>query len=287
MRSNVVKRRPQTAHSRRRRMASSGHASPGRAVLRSCTRDSAWLVDFNPAQHGQRNRGPERRMARIVVAMSGGVDSSVTAALLKSEGHEVIGVTLNVWPESAPDATTRSKACCGASAVDDARRVADALDIPYYVLNFRDLFREYVIADFVREYSRGRTPNPCVRCNQHVKFRPVLQRAVALGRSTSLLGTTSGATSTPPAGASACVRPWTPPRTSRTSSSPCSRTSWPAPSSPWASGTRRRRGTWPGASAWPWPVRRRAWRSASSRTTSTGATSPPRPPGGAARPHPG
>src|SRR5918993_690655 len=121
-------------------------------------------------------------MARIVVAMSGGVDSSVTAALLKSEGHEVIGVTLNVWPESAPeDATTRSKACCGNSAVDDARRVADALDIPYYVLNFRDLFREYVIADFVREYSRGRTPNPCVRCNQHVKFRPVLQRATALG----------------------------------------------------------------------------------------------------------
>ena len=120
-------------------------------------------------------------MARIVVAMSGGVDSSVTAALLKREGHEVIGVTLNVWPESAPDATTRSKACCGNSAVDDARRVADALDIPYYVLNFRDLFREYVIADFVREYTRGRTPNPCVRCNQHVKFRPVLQRAVALG----------------------------------------------------------------------------------------------------------
>jgi tRNA-uridine 2-sulfurtransferase len=113
--------------------------------------------------------------------MSGGVDSSVTAALLKQEGHEVIGVTLNVWPESAVDESTRTKACCGISAVDDARRVADALDIPYYVLNFRDLFREYVIADFVREYSRGRTPNPCVRCNQHVKFRPVLQRAAALG----------------------------------------------------------------------------------------------------------
>jgi tRNA-specific 2-thiouridylase len=120
-------------------------------------------------------------MARIVVAMSGGVDSSVTAALLKGEGHEVIGVTLNVWPEAAPDEATRSKACCGLSAVEDARRVADTLGIPYYVLNFRDLFREYVIADFVREYTRGRTPNPCVRCNQHVKFRPVLQRAAALG----------------------------------------------------------------------------------------------------------
>jgi tRNA-specific 2-thiouridylase len=140
-------------------------------------------------------------MARIVVAMSGGVDSSVTAALLKRQGHDVIGVTLNVWPEEhtagsgadgagglpgglvldAGATSTRSKACCGNSAVDDARRVADLLDIPYYVLNFRELFREYVIADFVREYTRGRTPNPCVRCNQHVKFRPVLQRAAALG----------------------------------------------------------------------------------------------------------
>ncbi|CAA9281276.1 MAG: tRNA-specific 2-thiouridylase MnmA [uncultured Chloroflexi bacterium] len=141
-------------------------------------------------------------MSRIVVAMSGGVDSSVVAALLKQQGHDVIGVTLNVWPESANQvtadarddadakvgaaepagsATARSKACCGNSAVDDARRVADLLDMPYYVLNFRELFREYVIADFVREYARGRTPNPCVRCNQHVKFRPVLQRAAALG----------------------------------------------------------------------------------------------------------
>ncbi|HEU5318491.1 MAG TPA: tRNA 2-thiouridine(34) synthase MnmA [Chloroflexota bacterium] len=128
-------------------------------------------------------------MARIVVAMSGGVDSSVTAALLKRDGHDVIGVTLNVWPEGAfadadscdSTASARSKACCGNSAVDDARRVADSLGIPYYVLNFRELFREFVIDDFVREYARGRTPNPCVRCNQHVKFRPVLQRAAALG----------------------------------------------------------------------------------------------------------
>ncbi|MBI3970481.1 MAG: tRNA 2-thiouridine(34) synthase MnmA [Chloroflexi bacterium] len=113
--------------------------------------------------------------------MSGGVDSSVTAALLKKQGHDVIGVTLNVWPDQQIDETTRTKACCGISAVDDARRVADLLGIRYYVLNFRELFREYVIADFVREYTRGRTPNPCVRCNQHVKFRPVLHRAAALG----------------------------------------------------------------------------------------------------------
>ncbi len=120
-------------------------------------------------------------MARIVVAMSGGVDSSVAAALLHDQGHEVIGVTLNVWPDVAPDAEARSKTCCGVSAVEDARRVASMLGIPYYVLNFKDLFRQYVIDDFVSEYRRGRTPNPCVRCNQHVKFRPVLDRASALG----------------------------------------------------------------------------------------------------------
>ena len=120
-------------------------------------------------------------MARIVVAMSGGVDSSVTAALLHAQGHDVIGVTLDVWPAETPQAQRQRKACCGTSAVEDARRVADRLGIPYYVLNFRELFRETVIADFVREYQRGRTPNPCVRCNQHVKFRPVLARAAILG----------------------------------------------------------------------------------------------------------
>lgn len=122
-------------------------------------------------------------MARIVVAMSGGVDSSVTAALLQREGHEVIGITLNVWPKelSALGEDERTRACCGVSAVEDARRVADLLGIPYYVLNFRDLFRDVVINDFIREYARGRTPNPCVRCNRGVKFRPLLARAVALG----------------------------------------------------------------------------------------------------------
>lgn len=120
-------------------------------------------------------------MARIVVAMSGGVDSSVTAALLHAQGHDVIGVTLDVWPSETPQTQRQRKACCGTSAVEDARRVADRLGIPYYVLNFRELFRETVIADFVREYQRGRTPNPCVRCNQHVKFRPVLARAAILG----------------------------------------------------------------------------------------------------------
>jgi tRNA-specific 2-thiouridylase len=118
---------------------------------------------------------------RIVAAMSGGVDSSVAAALLVEQGHEVIGVTLNVEPREVEDANLeRADACCSLSAVEDARRVADRLGIPHYALNFKDLFRERVIDDFVAEYRRGRTPNPCIRCNEHVKFEAVLHRLHAL-----------------------------------------------------------------------------------------------------------
>jgi tRNA-specific 2-thiouridylase len=118
---------------------------------------------------------------RIVVAMSGGVDSSVAAALLVEQGHEVVGVTLNVEPREVEAANVeRADACCSLAAVEDARRVADRLGIPHYALNFRDLFRERVIDDFVSEYRRGRTPNPCIRCNEHVKFEAVLHRLHAL-----------------------------------------------------------------------------------------------------------
>src|ERR671932_2898276 len=119
-------------------------------------------------------------MARVIVGMSGGVDSSVTAALLKQAGHDVIGVTLNVWPDSLPEAQ-REDACCSLGAVEDARRVADRLDIPYYVLNFKEVFEDRVIKDFVQTYASGRTPNPCIRCNQFIKFDALLVKARQLG----------------------------------------------------------------------------------------------------------
>src|SRR6266700_1392164 len=121
-------------------------------------------------------------MARVIVGMSGGVDSSVTAALLKQAGHDVVGVTLNVWPDlpNMPE-IQREDACCALGAVEDARRVADKLDIPYYVLNFREVFEDRVIKDFVQTYASGRTPNPCIRCNQFIKFDALLVKARQLG----------------------------------------------------------------------------------------------------------
>jgi tRNA-specific 2-thiouridylase len=121
-------------------------------------------------------------MAKVIVGMSGGVDSSVTAALLKQAGHDVIGMTLNVWPDlpNMPE-MRREDACCALGAVEDARRVADVLDIPYYVLNFREVFEDRVIKDFVSTYASGRTPNPCIRCNQFIKFDALLVKARQLG----------------------------------------------------------------------------------------------------------
>lgn len=115
----------------------------------------------------------------VVVAMSGGVDSSVAALLLKEKGYRVVGVTMQIWPEDQDYLVEGG--CCSLSAVHDARRVADLLDIPYYVMNFRDLFEEKVIENFTEEYTRGRTPNPCIACNRWIKFDGLLQKARALG----------------------------------------------------------------------------------------------------------
>ena len=113
---------------------------------------------------------------RVVVAMSGGVDSSVAAALLKDAGYEVVGVTMQIWPRQAGK-WDRPGGCCGLEAVESAKQVARKLGIRHYVMNLRDAFARKVIADFRQEYSAGRTPNPCIRCNQDIKFDILLHRA--------------------------------------------------------------------------------------------------------------
>jgi tRNA-specific 2-thiouridylase len=114
--------------------------------------------------------------------MSGGVDSSVAAALLVEQGYEVIGVTMKLWQgEDDPFAAHRFGGCCTVGSSEDARRVAHQLDIPYYVMNLQEEFHQAVVDDFVAEYTAGRTPNPCARCNEFIKFRAFLQRADELG----------------------------------------------------------------------------------------------------------
>src|SRR4030081_383434 len=116
---------------------------------------------------------------RIVVAMSGGVDSSVAAALLAEQGHDVIGLSMQLSAQS--EGQTSFGSCCSIDDLHDARRVAAAINIPHYILNFERQFDEQVVSNFVREYASGRTPLPCARCNSDLKFATLLDRARGFG----------------------------------------------------------------------------------------------------------
>lgn len=123
----------------------------------------------------------KKNTKKVVVGMSGGVDSSVAAYLLKKEGYEVIGVTMQIWQDEEVAVQEENGGCCGLSAVEDARRVAAQLGIPYYVMNFKKEFKENVMDYFLEEYLAGRTPNPCIACNRYVKWEALLKRALDIG----------------------------------------------------------------------------------------------------------
>ena len=118
---------------------------------------------------------------KVVIGMSGGVDSSVAAWLLKQQGYDVIGVTMQIWQDEDEFVQEENGGCCGLSAVDDARRVAERLEIPYYVMNFKKEFRCSVMDYFVDEYLHGHTPNPCIACNRYVKWESLLKRSLDIG----------------------------------------------------------------------------------------------------------
>lgn len=117
----------------------------------------------------------------VTVGMSGGVDSSVAAYLLKEQGYDVIGITMQIWEDELPIQQEENSGCCGFQAVNDARRVASNLGIPYYVMNFKQEFQTHVVDYFINDYIEGRTPNPCIACNRYVKWEALLQRSMAMG----------------------------------------------------------------------------------------------------------
>ena len=141
---------------------------------------------------------------RVVVAMSGGVDSSVTAALLKAQGYDVVGVTLQLYDHGA--ATHRKGACCAGQDIYDARRVAESIGIPHYVLDYESRFKEAVIDRFAESYIHGETPVPCVDCNMAIKFHDLLITARELGAQVLATGHYVASRALPPAAARSSAR---------------------------------------------------------------------------------
>jgi tRNA-specific 2-thiouridylase len=153
-------------------------AAPFRRQMRASAHCGGWPTNYIPAMN---SLGFDAAPAdtRVVVAMSGGVDSAVTAATLRRAGYDVVGITLQLYNHG--EAVGRAGTCCAGRDIHDARRVAQALDMPHYVLDYENQFRAAVIDDFVATYRAGLTPVPCVRCNQKVKFRDLLATAKELG----------------------------------------------------------------------------------------------------------